>query len=184
MDKKVWIGMFFAFIMIFSVFGIVMDSFRPATNLEYKDYKFKVSQNQFFTTIDGAEHGFLFFPADLEYITIPEDAKVILDVPVITVTYDPQSTMAQSLAEAQYYFEAQLQNKKVVERALTNNTDTTLPQKTCADATPAQPVIELALANESSITITKNCITLGAVDDTDIYKETERFIYFLLGVMS
>jgi hypothetical protein len=183
MDKKVWIGMFIAFIMIFSVFGIVIDSIRPASKIKYNEHTFVAKENQFFTTINGAEHGFLFFPADLEYITIPEEAKPILEMPVITVTYDPQSSIAQNLAEAQYYFEVQLQNK-VVERALTNNTDTTLPQKTCADATPAQPIIELQLANESSITITNNCIVLGAVDAPDVYKETERFIYFLLGVMS
>ena len=183
MNKKVWIGLFFAFIMIFSIFGIVIDSFVPTRKLQYNDYEFKVKDQQVFTKINGIEHGFLYYPGDLEYIEMPEEAKLILEMPVITVTYDPQSYAAQNLAEAQYYFEVQLENIKVVERALTNNTGTTLPQKTCTDATAAQPVIELTMGNESSITIKNNCVKLEAADAYDIYRLTERFIYMLLGVM-
>ena len=176
--------MFIAFVMIFSVFGVVLDSFRPARKLDYNDFKFTVKDNQVFTVIDGVEHGFLFYPADLEYITMPEEVKALLSAPVFTVTYDPQSPIAEDLASAQYYFEAQLDGVKVIERGLTNNTGTTLPQRTCADATAVQPVIDLRSADESSITIDDNCIILNGVSARDIYQETERFIYVLLGVMS
>lgn len=184
MEKKVWIGIFFAFIMIFSVFGVVLDSFRPATKLDYNNFQFTIKDNQVFTVIDGVEHGFLYYPADLEYITMPEEVKSLLSAPVFTVTYDPQSPIAEDLASAQYYFEVQLDGVKVVERGLTNNTGSVLPQRTCADATPVQPVIDLRLAEETSITVDNNCIILSALSARDIYQETERFIYVLLGVMS
>ncbi len=184
MEKKVWIGMFIAFVMIFSVFGVVLDSFRPVTKLDYNDYQFTYKDNQFFTKIGGVEHGFLFFPGDLEYIVMPEEVKVLLSAPVFTVTYDSQSLIAEDLANSQYFFEAQLEGVRVIERGLTNNTGSVLPQKTCADATPSQPVIELRYADESSIAVDNNCVILNALSASDIYRESERFIYALLGVMS
>lgn len=183
MNKKVLIGLFFAFIMIFSIFGMVVEFLSPEEKLEYGEYTFKIKNNQFFTKINGIERGFLFYPQDLEYITMPEEIKMLLSSPVFTVTYNPQSDMAEDLASAQYYFEVQLQDK-VIERALTNNTDTSLPQKTCEDSTPENPVVELRQADESAITIDNTCIIIGAVDARDLYQQTERFIYTILGVMT
>ena len=184
MEKKVWIGLFIAFVMIFSVFGVVLDAMRPSQKLEYNDFEFKFKDNQYFTKIDGVEHGFLFFPGDLEYVNVSVEMKSLLSAPVVTVTYDPQSSIAEDLATAQYYFEAQLQGVKVVERALTNNTGTSLSQKSCADATDALPVVELRLAGESSIVLDNKCIILSAVDARDLFQETERVVYSVLGVMS
>ena len=184
MEKKVWIGLFIAFVMIFSAFGMVLDSIRPSQKLEYNDFNFKYKDNQFFTRINGVEHGFLYFPGDLEYINVSESMKSLLSAPVVTVTYDPQSVIAEDLGTAQYYFEVQLQGVKVVERALTNNTGTALPQKSCVDATYASPVVELRLSDESSVVLDNKCLILNAVDARDLFHETERIVYSVLGVMS
>ncbi len=178
------IGLFIAFIMIASIFGVVLDYYAaPATKLKYNNFKFQRVNEQYVTTINGKQHTFSFFPRDLEAIQVPDGVRTLLQQPVVTVTYDPKSDMAENLGEAQYYFEVQLQDI-TIERALTDNTNTTLPKKSCSDATPEQLVVELRQSNESRITVDKNCLVVNALDPFDLYQETERIIYSGLGVMT
>jgi hypothetical protein len=134
--------------------------------------------------VNGVQRSFIFFPGDLEYIQIPDDVKTLLAKPSLTVTYDSNSTLSSNLGEAQYYFEVQLADSKIIERAITNNEGIELPQKSCADATEAQPVIELIESNQSIIKADGNCIKIQALDAFDLYQQTERVVYTILGVMS
>ncbi len=184
MDKKMWMGIFIAFIMVFSIFGFVVDfAIQPSQKLKYGDYKFRVVDQRYITKIDGKEHVFVFFPLDLEYILLTDDVKHLLTAQALTVTYDPQSNLSQNFGEAQYYLELQLQNK-AIERAVTNNQGLDLPQKSCADATGHQPVIELRAGEISRISVEGNCIVLTSLDAYDAYQQVERIIYTTLGVMS
>jgi hypothetical protein len=186
MNKKVVMGLFIAFIMIFSIFGFVVDfAARPSVQkVKYGDYKFRIVNQQYITEINGQERVFAVFPGDIEYISMPDDVRQLLSKPVLTVSYDPKSGIAENLGEAQYYFELQLQDVKVIERALTDNEGTELPQRTCADATESQPVIEMSQGDDSSIKAEGYCIKMVARDAFDLYQQTERIIYLLLGVMS
>ena len=184
MNKKMVMGLFIAFIMIASIFGVVFDRFvAPSQSYEYGDFKFRVYNNQYIANINGKQHTFSFFPRDLEAIQVSDDVKALLDQPVLTVAYDPNSDMAEAFGEAQYYFEVQLDGKSI-ERALTDNTNfTSIPKKSCADATSSQPVIELRKSNESGIVADKNCLIINSLDQYDLYQQTERTIYTALGVM-
>jgi len=185
MDKKKIAGLVIAAIMVLSILGVVVDfGTQPkAQKMPYGDYKFTPTQQGYTTKIDGKEFIFFYFPGDIEYYAVPESVKQLLQAPVYTITYDPNSNITQNLAEAQYYLEFQLADIKIIERGLTNNANTTLPQKTCADATAAQPVILLRQGDESTITAQDSCIILQALDKYDIYREAERIVYQLLGVM-
>lgn len=185
MDKKMLMGLFIAFIMVFSIFGFVIDfAVRPSVSkAEYGDFKFKIVGEQYITKINGKEHVFVFFPGDLEFIQVSDEVRKLLESPVLAVTYNPNSSIAQNLGEAQYYFELQLQDVKAIERALTNNEGTQLSQKSCGDASEAEPVILLQKADESGIVAKDSCIILSAVDPFDLYQQTERIIYTVLGVM-
>jgi len=100
-------GLFIAFIMIFSIFGFVADFiFQPSgtTTLEYGDFIFRTKENQYFTNIDGFDHGFIFFPGDLETIQIDDAVKSLLDSPVITVSYDPSSNISKALTSTSQSF--------------------------------------------------------------------------------
>jgi hypothetical protein len=185
MDKKLWMGLIIIFLMVSSIFGFML-GYRTESSvqtLKYGDFKFRAVQDQYMAVVNGVEHGFLFFPGDVEYITVNEDVKALLDAPVLTVTYDPASAAADNLGEAQYYFEVQLERVKVIERALTDNEGTSLPQKSCEDATEAQPVIDIRIGDESSITAEGSCVIVSALDQYDLYQETERVIYAVLGVI-
>jgi hypothetical protein len=185
MNKKMVIGLIIAFLMISSIFGFVVDfAFQPSVKkLKYNDIKFRLVNQQYFASIDGEERTFVFFPADLEFIQVPDDVKSLLGASVLTITYSPKSDIAENLGEAQYYFELQLQDKIVIERALTNNEGTELPQKSCADATDSQPVIELRRGDVSEIRADGNCVVVTALDAYDLYQQTERLVYVILGVM-
>ena len=180
-----WIGLFIAFIMVFSIFGFIIDfAVQPsAKGAKYGDFKFRVVNQQYVTKINGVEHVFFFFPRDLEYILLSGEVKALLDKPVLIVTYDPKSNLSENFAESQYYFESQLADGKTIERALTNNEGTQLSQKSCSDATESQPVIELRKGEKSGVSAVGNCIQLSAVDAFDLYQQTERLIYTIFGVM-
>jgi hypothetical protein len=173
--------------MIFSVFGFVADyAFSPGsgpTSVEYGDFTFKVRDGQYFTVVEGYDHGFIFFPGDLQHIQVPDDVNSLIASDSLTITYDPSTNFSRALGEAQYYFEAQLQNTREVERSLTDNEGTTLTQKTCEDATGEQPVIFLE-EGDSSISADGNCVKVSARDAFDLIQQSERLIYSALGVMS
>ena len=176
------VGLFIAFIMVFSIFGFVIDYAVQPGSAKYGAFKFKVVNERYVTKINGNEYRFLFFPRDLEYINVSDDVKQLFSKHTLIVTYDSNSELAENFGEAQYYFETQLNGVKVIERALTG--EGTLPKKSCADATAEQPVIELRKGEESSISAENNCIIVSVLDAYSIYQQTERLVYSGLGVMS
>jgi len=185
MDKqKVAVSLFILFIMVFSVFGLVLYYTVPPTPpLEYNGFKFTVLQSGFKSKIGGVDRQFLFFPQDIEYVSLSDDVKSALNQPVWTVAYNPQDVRNSTLGEAQYYLEFHLSDKKIIERALTNVTDESLPQKSCADATESQPVILIEFANETGVFMKNNCVKISSISDMDLFRSVERIIYHVLGVM-
>lgn len=185
MNSKQAIGAFIAFLMIASIFGVTLDYFATGggSTLEYNDREFRVVNGQYVTVINDEPYAFNLYPADIEYITLDENARAVLASPVLTITYNPNTTLASSFAEAQYYLEFTMQGKTIVERALTNSTGTELSERTCKDATPAQPVILLQESNESSLATENNCITINALDQYDTAQYAERLAYHFLKII-
>jgi len=187
-NSKVIAGGFIAFIMIFSIFGVLFYGFRaPAderTN-EYKGRVFKYRNNGFVTEINEKEIFFTRFPSELEQIKLNDKTKRLLKQDYFVVTYDPESNLAAEMATAQFQlFEERLKPiKKHAVRALTNSFATVLPQKTCADATEKNPVILLQYGNETSITSKENCIIAKGNSATSIYEVSDRIVYTMAGVM-
>lgn len=187
MESKKLMGLAIIGIMVLSTVALVVVDLAvgPSTTLKYNGLKFKLVNQQYVAKIDGKQHTFIFFPRDIEYIQIPDDVKLLLQKPILTVTYNPNSTLASNFGEAQYYLETQLSDVKMIDRAVTNKYEgIELSLKTCAEATEAQPVIELLQSNQSIIKAEGNCIKVQALDDLDLYQETERLVYTVLGVMS
>jgi len=185
MNTKLVMAVFIIFVMVSSIFGFIFGfggSSPGVQKIKYGDFKFRVVNDQYITKINGQDQRFLFFPGDVEYIAITGEVKSLLDQPALTVTYNPKSGIAENLAETQYYFESQLKDKSI-ERALTDSEGTSLPQKSCADATQQQPVILLKKGDLSSIETENSCIIITALDSYDLYQQVERIIYVSLGVM-
>ncbi|MBI4146550.1 hypothetical protein HY489_04395 [Candidatus Woesearchaeota archaeon] len=182
MQAKTIMGIFIAAIMVFSIFGVTIEYFAGSDTLKYNGYTFRQVNNQLLTRINGKDYTFASFPADLEYIQLTEETKKLLQKQVLVVTYDTNHTYAEASAQIQYYLETQL-DSKIIQRALTNNTNTALPQADCSTATESQPVLQLTYANTSSIKTENNCLTLKAVDPYDLLRQAERITYHVLGIM-
>lgn len=182
--KKMIVGGFIAFIMIASVFVVTLDYFfSPSNKLEYNGFIFRPGNNEFISEINGKTYSFLFFPGDLEFINVPEKAKEILRAEVLTISYNPAGELSPALATAQFYFEEQLDGVKIIDRAVLNSSGLSLQQKSCANATVTQPVIELYEGNSSNIVASDNCIKINGVSPSDIMQLSERIVYQVLGVM-
>ena len=178
------VGGCIAFIMVTSVFIVTLDYiFAPNTSLKYNGFPIRVINQQFLVNVQGKDYTFSVYPSDLEYIEVPLHAKELLNAEVLTVTYDPQSDQPESLGEAQFYLEDQLKEVRIIDRAVLNNTGLALEQKSCANATLGQPVIELREGNESRIAVENECIIVTAIDNPDLARLTERVVYQVLGVM-
>ena len=187
-NSKVLAGGFIAFIMIFSIFGVLFYGFRaPAderTN-EYKGRIFKFRNNGFLTEINGEEVFFPIFPKELEDINIDDKTRQLLKQDYFVVTYDPESNLSAEMAIVQFkLFEERLKPiKKYAIRALTESSETILPQKTCADATEKNPVILLEYGNETGIYSEGNCIIAKGNSATGLYRVADRIVYTMTGVM-
>ena len=187
-NTKLLIGGFIAFIMITSMFGVLFYGFKAPADEKINEYKgktFKYRNRGFVTEINGQEVFFTTFPSELEDIKIDNLTKKLLQQDYFVVTYDPHSNLATEMATAQYkLFEERLKPiKKYVTRALTNSTETVLPEKTCADATEKNPVILLEYGNETIITSEENCVIAKGSSAAGIYQVSDRIVYTMTGVM-
>ena len=181
--KKMLVGGFIAFIMVASVFVVTLDYFVASSNYEYNGFVFNPGNNEWLVNVDGKQRSFIFLPSDLEYINFPPQAKELLNAEVLTITYDPFNDFSEDLGTAQFYFEDQLKEVKIIDRAVLNNSGLVLEQKSCADSTSAQPVIELHVSNKSNFESDHNCIKIYGVDGMDVLRMIERMVYHVLGVM-
>lgn len=185
MDQKKVFGIFIIAIMILSTLALVIVDYAQSGGsgtIKYNGVKFTQTADGYNAKINGETHHFIFFPQDIEYVQLSPEVRTLLEAPVITITYDANSTLASNYAEAQYYIELQAQKEKIIERAASTAVGE-LPAKTCADATPAQPVIQYEDGN-STITADNNCIRIASRDAYDAYQKTERLVYHLLKVIA
>ena len=185
-NKKTWMGLFIAFIMIVSVIGFALSFATPTEKVKYGGYTFTRTSQGWHAIIDDVRATFIYPPTQLEYIDLPSAATPALGSRVIWVTYDPYGADPQQIADVFYYIDDVLTTIKdtYVQRGLVNNTDYQLPEITCANATAAVPVILIVRGNETMINYNDNCLTATAETARDVYQVGDRILYQALGVMS
>lgn len=187
-DKKMWMSVIIAVIMIASVIGFAIE-FSAPTNppIEYHGYKFVSTQQGYRTAIKNTNVFFYNPPQQLEELPFDEGAKTALnDARVFWVTYDPADEHASEIADTLYYLEQALDKVSpvYVQRGLLNATGYPLPEITCANATTRVPVLIMRSGNETAITATNGCVIATAASRNDVYQLGDRLLYRFLGVMS
>ncbi len=186
LDKKTWMSLFIAVIMIVSVIGFSLSFAQPAEKLEYNDYTFVRTAQGLQTKVNNIKLYFYHFPRDLEDIPFADGAKTALgNARVLWFSYDSNDLFGQESADALYYIEEVLGtlDKTYVQRGLVNNTGYQLPEITCANASAAVPVLILKSGNETAISFESNCIIGTAASDKEVYQVGDRLLYQALGVM-
>ena len=182
-NKQVLMTLFLAFIMITSILGY---QFGQEDVVRYNGYKFVQRDTQLTLNIGGKEVYFYTFPDQAEGFDMPEDVKVLLGAPLVFVTYDINSSLAESMALAQYELVDALPVKNVYAvPALTTNTTYAIQQWSCDNATMTQPVIYFILGNTTSLQADdKGCIIAQARSSFDVLFLKDIIQYRVLGVVA
>lgn len=185
-DKKTWMSLFIAFIMIASVIGFAFSFTQPVEKLQYKDFTFVSTPQGLQTTVNDIRLYFYYFPRDLEDVQFDEGAGVALDgARVLWVSYDPNDAYATEIAGMLFYIEEALSETDTafVQRGLVNNSGYVLPEVSCANATASVPVIVMQSGNETKVTHRDGCVVATAASRPETAMVGDRLLYELLGVM-
>ena len=183
--NKLLIGLIVIFLMVTSIFGLIVGQ-SPAseliTELEYKDYTFKIEEPFYLLTLGGNEYRFYYFPTDVLNIST-EVVNIIENSYYFAFLFDPEGGDLEFVNQAVYdltnYFEA---NEKATATGITqNSTRYELPVISCDDATPQVPVLYFNVSNETSINVEQSCIILNS-NREGFLKIRDSLIYKLLGV--
>ncbi len=183
--KKSAMALFIAFIMIFSIFGLFLDSinFSSQQKITYNNYKFTQTEKGWMTNYQGQELYFFLSPQMIEQNKINKEAiEKLNQAQKIQITYDANSTNRELFAELQYMLENTLTNilKKEINIGLFNANITNII--TCESATQENPVILLEEGN-NEIIYENNCLRLKSSEDIESLKQTEVIIYQMLGII-
>lgn len=187
-EAKTLMSLFIVFIMVLSVIGFVLvDLGSSDTKKSFGEYTFYKTSQGWRAKIAGQNLYFNFLPDQVSSIQVDERSSQILTAaPLLAITYDSNSTYAQSMGQLQYYMEQLLnQNQKVyVVRGLINNTEfPTLPQITCTNSSQSLPVIVFEKSNITQITSTDWCIRAEGATGQDFFTLADRILYKILGVL-
>jgi hypothetical protein len=182
--KQVWMSVLIAFLMIFSVFGVIIGS--QDNSMKYGKFKFSQAQNGYVTKINGKDVPFYSLPSQSSFINVSSDVKNLLNGSYfIVVSFDPlaakESLSAVEVARFDFsqYFEG-----KLVYNAVTNNTGeySEQPVITCANATAQTPVIYFNFSDTPGIINVDNCIFINA-KGSDVLVMRDRLLFSYFGVI-
>ena len=183
--KKLMVG-FIAFIMIFSVFGVVFFGFAAGgSSLKYNGFKFSRSGNVWATNIDGRQAIFSYYPADVELIEIkPEIIGMLRNKIEIDATADGNGTFIQSIALAHFQMKSTLGNFNIFLReGYTSENEFNLPVIVCENATQLVPVIYFKEGNATRVYSNESCIIVEANNNEDFIRAKDRIVYGLLDII-
>lgn len=172
------------FVMTSSVIGLMWGD-GSSNSMKYKDFSFLRVNNQWVLKTKTADFTFDFFPSEVESILIPAEAVQKLKGTVeIDLTYDINSSYAESIAAAQYGLEQNLRAFDVyIRNGFTSNSTYNMPIITCSDSTDIVPVIYFKDSNATRVFIENNCIILEAGSETDFIKIKDRLLYAFFGIV-
>ena len=186
-EKRKWgLIAFIVFIMIGTTFSFVFFGFSPvADNAKYNGINFENNNKVWVAKINGKEAAFSFLPSEVESVFASDDfAQLLQGKFEIDVTYDVNSTYAQSIALAQYQMGLTMEAYDVyVRKGFTANNSFNIPIIKCEDATLNVPVVYFKYGNATNIHLEKNCAIAEAASNADFIKVKDRILYGMLGVI-
>jgi len=188
-NAKALMAVFIAGVMIFSIFGYIIEETlrQPSNEVNYNGFNFRASQNGYATEVNKKRLIFNFLPDHLDEVFIPNEVKGVLNqTKALIVTYDPSVNETEVLGLAQFMFEEQLQpinDRLFLQRALTNASNTELAEASCVNATETVPVIFFEPSNKTEIFIDNHCVHLNFDSPLSLIQQSEKIRYILLGVI-
>ena len=185
LNSKNVIGIFFAALMIFSVFGVILSTNTPTNRVEYNGVTFTQGSGGWKGSVKGVTRLFVDLPGDVESLVLPAGAKEVLtSAKFMTISFDDADVSADVLGQVQAYMQQTLYTD-VFTRGATLNGSNNSPAISCTNSTPQEPVIVLELGNQTSINIDHNsCLVITGVSPYDVVRGADRVMYTILGVIN
>jgi len=177
-----------AFIMIASIFAIVLDNQSQGSN-DYNKHTILSSGNGYKTKINGKYMEFYYYPGDLERIPLSADVMAkIKNSQGVAFIFDPTENVSDNLQYIDVIrYDLQTQMDKPTYFGITkNSTKYTLSIVTCANATQAFPFILINMSTDTGFNVSTdnpNCIIMNA-KLRDLLAAKDRLIYTYYGVMT
>lgn len=185
-NKKVVLGIFITFIMIFSGAGLFFSgSGNSPLAATYGDYKFSYANGLFTSNIDGKRMQFYYLPDEVQAYNISESLLLKINATrQIDVTSDFSSQAAQDIAAAQFHLQQIMAEEgKYVRMGFLAPTPYNNTIITCDTATQFVPVLVFEYTNETSIDEVGNCVYIRATTADQFMRVTHNIIYKILGVI-
>ncbi|MEK7678815.1 MAG: hypothetical protein AAB356_01355, partial [Deltaproteobacteria bacterium] len=186
-----WFGIFIIFIMVSSTGGFILSygDQTPTTTTSYNGFDFTTTaQGYYQLTVQGKNYLYEYHPTELTDVEIPQTFLSALETKKITITYDAQSneTLLPLLARQQYFLEQAYTNQKYsVTHAIHKGSTPGIPEKSCSDAEPSNPVIYLTTGENDIITTEREtCLVVTVATPQELLKVSEYLSYNSLGVLS
>lgn len=175
----VYVAIFIAFIMVTSVLGFIFGS--DDETMSYGKHVFYKKNLKWVIRTDSGELGFDYFPAEIEHISLDENAKTaIINSKMVYVTYEPNQTNAGELGFAQFDISQKLFLLDVYAGSgMTAENEYDIPIVTCKNATQFVPVILLKQGGENEIRMEGGCIIL----DGNPLMLKDRLLYGIFGII-
>ncbi|NQU98332.1 hypothetical protein HQ533_02605 [Candidatus Woesearchaeota archaeon] len=181
--KKFWMGALLAFLMVFSMLGILVGS-RGGEKWEYNGFKFTRAENAFVTKIDDKRIGFNYLPQSLLDINVSANIKAKLSAPMIYLTFNPDNDIQDLLYIDTIRNDLQRSLNTIVIDSITKESDTYfLPVISCDNATEYVPVIYFSVSNQTSIVDDNGCVVLSG-KGADFFRLRDLVLYYYYGVMN
>ena len=157
--KKLILPLFLAGIMIFSVIGFALTySQDDSSKVEYNGHKFQQIDQGWVTYVEDQPILISQNPQYLSSVDLPEVSLALLNsANKIYFTFNPTENLQNSLA----YFDINVRPRIksfVISCIEDSEPCANLPLKTCEDAELYEKIIQVNLANESSIAYKNNCL--------------------------
>ena len=186
-EKKKWgLILFIVVIMIGTSFSFVFFGFSGVDEkVKYQDITFTKLPDRWEAKINGRLAAFSFLPEETRNIhSDPDSIKGLQNKIEIDVTYDLNSTFAQSIALAQHQMSLSLGTYDIfVRKGFTTNNSFKVPIITCNISTQNVPVVYFRYGNSTTIYSEDACVIAEAPSNSEFIRVKDRILYDILGVL-
>jgi len=176
--------LFIVFIMVFSVFEIMMGAGGNTTR--YNGYKVKTLQDGFETTVGKLKIQSMYHPKQLEDIESPGLSALSLMGKQVALSFDPDDSNQMYTDYARYQLAKFFNDIQVsaVSAVSKEGGNYSLPVIDCSSSTENLTVMLFEQGNNTKITKEGNCYILKAASPQEIIMAEERFKFTIAGVMN
>lgn len=181
---QIVMALFISFIMIVSVFGIIIGS--TTDEIRYGKHKFTFNGLQYVTKINGQEVSFYSLPNQIGNVNItPEIMNKINNAFYITTAFDPNNATDSLpyIEQAKFDLDQQLTDKTFIGAVLAHSEQyTTLPIVSCSNATDVTPIVIFNVTDKPDVIDVNSCIYFNG-RASDFLRIRDSLLYKYYGVI-